>query len=132
MYHELAANPDIQNKLFAEISGIKTQLNGSALTCEMIPKMPYLDMVVCETLRRWPTVPVLERICNRPYVLVNSNDTKVELQTGDGVFIPTYALHMDAKYFPKPTRFDPERFSDENRHIIRAGTYLPFGMGPCK
>lgn len=132
MFHELAMNPDIQNKLFTEINDIKTQLDGSPLTYQMIPQMPYLDMVICETLRRWPTHPFLERICKRPYVLVNSNDTTVELQMGDSVCIPTYALHMDTKYFPKPNKFDPERFNDANRQLIRAGTYFPFGFGPCK
>lgn len=132
MFHELSLNPDIQNKLFIEISDLKAQLNGSPLTYEMIPQLPYLDMVVCETLRRWPTFAFFDRICNQPYVLVNSNETKVELQIGEGVTIPTYALHMDEKYFPKPIKFDPERFNDENRRLIRAGTYLPFGMGPRK
>lgn len=94
MFHELAMNPDIQNKLFIEINDMKAQLNGSSFTYEMIPKLPYLDMVVCETLRRWPTFAFFERTCNRPYVLVNSNDTKVELQKGDCVTIPTYGLHM--------------------------------------
>lgn len=93
MFHELAMNPDIQNKLFTEINDIKAQLNGSPSTYEMIPKMPYLDMVICETLRRWPTFAFFERFCNRPYVLVNINATKIELQIGDSLTIPAYALH---------------------------------------
>lgn len=99
MFHELAMHPDVQNKLYIEISDMKTQLNGSPLTYETIPKLPYLDMVVCETLRRWPTFAFFERVCNRPYVLANSNDTKVELQSGDSVTIPTYALHMVSSSF---------------------------------
>lgn len=39
-------------------------------------------------------------------------------------------FHLDEKYFPDPERFDPERFSDENKHSIQQGTYLPFGNGP--
>lgn len=46
-----------------------------------------------------------------------------------GIIIPTYALHMDREYYPKPLKFDPERFNDENRSSIRAGTYFPFGIG---
>lgn len=132
MFHELAMNPDIQKKLFTEINGVKIQLNGSPLTHEMLPKMPYLDMVICETLRRWPIFAFFERICNRPYVMINSNDTKVELQIGDSVTIPTYALHNDEAYFRKSIKFDPERFNDENRQQIRTGTYFPFGIGSSK
>lgn len=131
MFHELALNPDIQEKLFTEIDSIKKELNGSSLTYEMIPTMKYLDMVVSETLRRWCPIPFLERACNRPYVLENT-DGKVKLQAGDRIFVPTYALHMDDKYFRKPLKFDPQRFSEENKSSIRTGTYLPFGIGPCE
>lgn len=129
MFHELALNPDIQEKLFIEVSSIKKELNGSPLTYEMIPKMKYLDMCVNEALRRWCPIPFLERTCNRPYVLENA-DGKVKLQAGDGIYVPTYALHMDDKYFKKPLKFYPERFNEENKSSIRIGTYLPFGIGP--
>lgn len=132
MFHELAINPDIQQKIFTEITDIKAQLNGSALTHDMQSKMPYLDMVICETLRRWPTFAFFERICKRPYVIVNSNDTKVELQRGDFLIIPTYAIHNDENYYRKPIKFEPERFSQTNRQQIRAGTYFPFGMEPSE
>lgn len=131
MFHELAVNPDIQDKLFDEINSIKCSLHGSSLTYEMIPKMKYLDMVVCETLRRWCPIPFLKRTCKRPYVL-KDDDKQVELDVGDGIFVPTYALHMDGKYFQKSIKFNPERFSDENKVSIQSGTYLPFGISTRK
>lgn len=36
---------------------------------------------------------------------------------------------MDPNYFPNPKKFDPERFSDENKTSIDPFTYLPFGAG---
>lgn len=44
--------------------------------------------------------------------------------------IPIYGLHHDPKHFPDPEKFDPERFSEENKHNIAPNTYLPFGVGP--
>lgn len=44
--------------------------------------------------------------------------------------IPIYSLHRDGKYWENPLKFDPERFSDENKHKITSNTYLPFGNGP--
>ncbi|RZC39785.1 p450 domain containing protein [Asbolus verrucosus] len=44
--------------------------------------------------------------------------------------MPTYAIHRDSQYFPDPERFNPERFSEENKGNIRPYTYLPFGSGP--
>lgn len=37
---------------------------------------------------------------------------------------------MDPKYFPDPEKFDPYRFSDENKDKIQSGSFLPFGIGP--
>lgn len=37
---------------------------------------------------------------------------------------------MDSNYYPDPAKFDPERFSDENKISIDPFTYLPFGAGP--
>lgn len=84
MFHELAMNPDIQNKLFTEIEAINQQLCGQSLKYDSIPKMKYFDMVICETLRRWCPIPFLERTCSSPYTLEDSNGGKVELQIGDG------------------------------------------------
>lgn len=128
MFHELAMNPDIQDKLFSEIDQVKNDLNGSPLTFEMILEMKYLDMVLCETLRRWCPTPYLERTCKNSYILDDFNGVKVNLEVGESIFVPIYALHMDEKYFRKPIKFDPERFSDENKDKIQPGTYLPFGF----
>jgi cytochrome P450 family 9 len=47
----------------------------------------------------------------------------------DNIIIPIYSLHRDPQYYPDPDRFDPERFSDENKSKINPYTYLPFGTG---
>lgn len=44
--------------------------------------------------------------------------------------MPIYGIHHDPEYFPNPERFDPERFSDENKGKIKPYTYFPFGLGP--
>jgi cytochrome P450 family 6 len=39
-------------------------------------------------------------------------------------------LHHDPKYYPEPDRFDPERFSEEEKQKRHNYVYLPFGEGP--
>jgi len=41
-----------------------------------------------------------------------------------------YSIHRDPKYYPNPKKFDPERFSDENKDSINSAAYFPFGLGP--
>lgn len=46
------------------------------------------------------------------------------------MYLPTYAIQNDPKYFENPEKFDPERFSDENKDKIQPCTFFPFGVGP--
>ncbi|KAJ8965321.1 hypothetical protein NQ314_004215 [Rhamnusium bicolor] len=85
-----------------------------------------------ETQRKWPNFPVADRVCTKPYVIqaTSPDETPVQLEKGTVLWIPTFALHRDPKFYPNPEHFDPERFSDENKVNIKPYTYLPFGGGP--
>ncbi|XP_077285152.1 cytochrome P450 9e2-like [Arctopsyche grandis] len=129
--YEIATRPDIQKKLTKEIDNVlKTN---EKISYETLVKMKYLEMFICETLRFWPPVPGVDRVCVKPYSLPPPNDsvsTNFEINVGESVFLPILSLHKDAKYFPNPEKFDPERFSDENKSSINPFAYLPFGAGP--
>jgi cytochrome P450 family 6 len=89
--------------------------------------------VVCitETLRKYPIVPYLDRKCISDYELpISSDNGKVTLPGGVGVYIPVYAIHHDPQYYPEPETFDPERFTEEGVKSRPQFTYLPFGEGP--
>jgi len=87
--------------------------------------------VFTETLRKYPTVPFLDRISCSDYELPapNGNGTII-LPAGTGVYIPVYALHHDTTYHPEPGKFDPDRFTQENINSRPNYTYIPFGEGP--
>lgn len=124
--HELALNPDIQKNLQQEIDETTRKSNGK-LTYDDVMTMPYLDKVVSETLRKYPPVPVLNREVTQKYQVP---DTAWLLEKGTSVIIPVLALHYDPQYFPQPQRFDPERFSEEQKNSRHDFVYLPFGDGP--
>lgn len=129
--YELAVNPFIQDKLRKEVDLTLEECKGH-LTYEALLKMEYLDMVLSETLRKWPSGIASDRICVKPYIIQPEKDGEkpVHMQIGDIIMFPLYAVHRDAKFFPEPDRFDPERFSSENRSNILPGTFTPFGIGP--
>ena len=39
-------------------------------------------------------------------------------------------LHLDPAYWPEPNKFDPERFSSDNKGSIDPVTFQTFGGGP--
>lgn len=130
MAHELAINPDIQKQLREEVDEVREQLGNKPVTYEALQNMKYLDMVVSETLRKWPPVIAIDRHCTKSYVMETSEGKKVQLNPGDGLWFPIHSLHHDPQYYPNPGKFDPERFSEENKGNINPNTYLPFGIGP--
>lgn len=129
--YELAVDQEVQQKLYQEIYETDKLCNGK-LTYDELVKMKYLDMVVSETLRKWPPTPTTDRACTKNYVIPASKpgEKDVTIEKGTTVWFPIYGLHMDPQYYPDPTKFDPERFSDENKHKIKSGTFVPFGVGP--
>jgi cytochrome P450 family 6 len=82
---------------------------------------------ISETLRKYPPFPMILRKCSRDYTIP---DTQITLKKGVNVGIPILGLHNDPKYYPNPEKFDPERFSEENKRSRPAFTWLPFGEGP--
>jgi len=126
----LVDNSDIQKRVRDEMLTIQKQLNGSELTAETLRDMKYTDMVISEALRMCSIAPQLKRRATKPYTLTHSNGATVQVRPGEAVWMPAHTIQNDEQYYPNPTKFDPERFSDENKDSIQTGTYAPFGLGP--
>ncbi|XP_063698277.1 probable cytochrome P450 313a4 [Culicoides brevitarsis] len=120
----LAMHPEIQEKCFDELIK-KFPDEKMELTPENIKKLTYLDMVIKETMRLFPPIPVSAR--------QNMSD----LDVGDYVFpkdtilvLNIFKLHRDKELWGDDClQFNPEHFSPENiakRHIF---AFLPFTAG---
>ncbi|XP_032665477.1 uncharacterized protein LOC116841533 [Odontomachus brunneus] len=126
---EIAANPDVQEKLRLEID---TALeNSSDVTYEVINRLEYLDAVINETLRLYPSNFVLERVCEKDYELPPAlpNEKPFTIKKGINVWFPMYPLQRDEKYYDDPDKFRPERFLDNNIYH-NSPCFAPFGLGP--
>ncbi|XP_068002743.1 cytochrome P450 3A40-like [Melanerpes formicivorus] len=121
--YNLATHPDVQQQLQDEIDA--NLPNKATPTYSTLMQMEYLDMVVNECLRLFPTGGRIERVCKQT-VEING----VTIPKGMVVIIPAHVLHRDPDYWPEPDEFRPERFSKENKDCIDPYTFLPFGAGP--
>ncbi|XP_047529705.1 uncharacterized protein LOC125065894 [Vanessa atalanta] len=129
---ELALHPEVQDRLAKEIREHHAK-HGGKLNFNSIQNMTYMDMVISEVLRLWPPAIALDRICTKDYNMGKPNDNAEKdfiMRKGEVLWIPVWCFHHDPKYFPNPYKFDPERFSNENKHKINPMAYMPFGLGP--
>uniref|UniRef100_A0A1B6GTY8 Cytochrome P450 n=1 Tax=Cuerna arida TaxID=1464854 RepID=A0A1B6GTY8_9HEMI len=119
--YELAMNPAIQARLLEEVDSLRE------ISYDSITNLEYLDMVVDETLRKYPPVAFLVRESSQDYQIAG---TKIVIEKGTQVLISVQGLHYDPDLFADPERFIPERFSKENKVNIKPYSYMPFGEGP--
>jgi cytochrome P450 len=123
MFYELARHPAVAARLVEEQDSIlagcapePSQLMGSGL--------PYLEMVLDETLRKYPPAWVGPRRSIAPFELHNHT-------IAGNVFVNycSWASHHLPDVFPEPESFRPERFAPEAKAALPKGAYIPFGGG---
>ncbi|XP_019875568.2 probable cytochrome P450 6a14 [Aethina tumida] len=123
---ELSTRPDLQQKIRDEIHAV-LEKHDNKLTYDAIKDMTYLEQVIHESLRKYPPVPFLPRVCNKTYK-VPGTDFVIEKDTMVG--IPVLGIQNDPEIFPNPENFDPDRFSPENKAKRHQFSWIPFGEGP--
>lgn len=128
--YEIMVNTDVQDTMFEEISDMNKTLGGKAVKYESLQQLKYLDMVISEALRKWPPAPVVDRICNKDFTLKYDGDKEYTFHKDEVFWIPIVNFHHNPEYYTNPEKFDPERFSDENKGSINTSAYVPFGVGP--
>lgn len=87
-----------------------------------INEITYLDNIISESLRLFPTAWLIGRKATKTHRL-----GKFNMKKNHQVLIPLYSLHRDENVWEKPNEFIPERFQDKNYSKY---DYIPFGGGP--
>nr|QZM07469.1 cytochrome P450 monooxygenase CYP6TE1 [Lasioderma serricorne] len=124
--YELAEHQVVQDRLREEIREVLGR-HGGKITYDALQEMKYMTQVIEETLRKYPPLSFLNRVCTSDYKIPG---TQVTLVKGTKVLISVLGLQRDPEFFPDPEKFDPERFSEENKDKIVPYSYIPFGEGP--
>ena len=117
----LAEAPAVRSRLEAELAQVH---GGRRPTFADLPSLPYAAQVLDETMRLYPPVYGLGRLAERDVVLGG-----VTVPKGWTVAVNIYGMHHDARLFPDPERFDPDRMTAERREALPRSAYMPFGAG---
>ncbi|KFM58190.1 Cytochrome P450 4c3, partial [Stegodyphus mimosarum] len=123
--HMLGLHPEAQEKVFRELDDIFRDDPNRTATREDLTQMKYLECVIKETLRLYPSVPFIARELNDSIEV-----GKYKIPGGSVCFIFPWMLHRDPESFPEPEKFDPERFFPENSAGRHPYAYVPFSAGP--
>ncbi|GLH09722.1 Cytochrome P450 6j1 [Gryllus bimaculatus] len=120
----LGEHQDVQTKVAEELDAI---FDGSerAATMRDVQEMKYLERVVKEALRLYPSVPFVGRALPE-----DAHVAGHVLPAGAVVNLHIFHVHRDARNWPDPERFDPDRFLPENARGRHPYAYIPFSAGP--
>ncbi len=121
-WYLLAKNPDTAAKLREEVDQV---LGSRRIDVSDLPNLPYLEMVIKETLRLMPSVWAYAREAQRDMVIEG-----YPIKKGQAITISHIAMGRNPKYFEDPMEFRPERWTREFERSLPRGAYTPFAGGP--
>ena len=137
-WYLLSQNPEAETALHAELD---TVLAGRAPRLEDLPRLPYCEAVVNESMRLYPPAYVQGREATEDVTLGD-----YVVPQGMVVLFSQWVMHRDARYWSSPTAFRPERWLSGSAPLSPGSTlkrpstpegeplprfaYFPFGGGP--
>ncbi|MEP6707269.1 MAG: cytochrome P450, partial [Pyrinomonadaceae bacterium] len=118
----LSKNPAAEAKLHEELQAV---LGSRLPTGEDFPQLRYTEMVLAESMRLFPPAWAIGRLAVDDCEIGGYGVPARSL-----VLMSQYIMHRDARYFPEPEHFNPERWTPEARESRPQFSYFPFGGGP--
>ncbi|XP_067407697.1 cytochrome P450 4V2-like isoform X2 [Emydura macquarii macquarii] len=120
----LGCHPEAQKKVHRELDEVFGN-SDRPVTMDDLKKLHYLECVVKEALRLFPSVPFFARTTSED---CHIRGFKIPKRTE--VIVVPYVLHREPEIFPDPEEFRPERFFPENSSGRHPFAYVPFSAGP--
>ncbi|NEU82302.1 cytochrome P450 [Nostoc sp. UIC 10630] len=121
-WYLLSQTPEVEAQLHTELANI---LAGHTPTFADVEKLTYTQMILNETRRLYPTVWLVGRFVRQD---VSFGDNLIP--SDSIVLVSQRVTHHDARYFPDPERFHPERWTSEVVATRPKFSFFPFSAGP--
>ncbi|HVS34011.1 MAG TPA: cytochrome P450 [Gemmataceae bacterium] len=120
-WYLLAQNPPVYDALQAELASV---LGARPPTPADLPRLPYTERVVMETMRLYPAAYMMGRQAVAACDLGGHR-----LPAGATVLMAQWLMHRDKRWFDEPERFHPDRWADGLAKRLPKFAYFPFGGG---
>jgi cytochrome P450 len=101
-------------------------LGTRAATYDDLPALGYVRQILEEAMRLYPPGGLMTRTAQADDLL----PVGVEVERGDTIILPVYALHRHRALWDEPDVFDPDRFEPARAKARHRYAYLPFSAGP--
>ncbi len=123
-WHLLAANPEAEARLHAEVDAV---VGDRLPTAADYPRLPYTRAVVAESMRLYPPAWTVGREPLEDFAAGG-----YRIPAGSVVMMSPWVVHRDPRWWPDPERFDPGRWTPEAEAALPRFAYFPFGGGVRK
>jgi cytochrome P450 len=120
-WYLLSQNPEAEARWREELRRV---LGDRVPTIEDLPALRYTEMVLAESMRLFPPAWGIGRRALRDVTLGG-----FAIRKGAILALSPYIVHRDARFWPDPLRFDPDRFTPEAKAARPRFAYFPFGGG---
>ncbi|XP_065368964.1 probable cytochrome P450 313a4 [Calliphora vicina] len=123
----LAMHPEYQQYAYEEVINILPDDDNTDITLEQVDQLMYLEMVLNETLRVCPVVPmVFRKVSNEDLTLSNG----LTLPVGQIISIDLFSLHRRKDIWgTKADDFNPDNFLPSNVNARHPFSFIPFTKG---
>jgi cytochrome P450 len=118
----LSRHPAIAAQARDELARV---LGGRSPGPDDVPALPYVTMVLAESMRLYPPAWTIGRRALAEWEVAGFTVTE-----GSLILASPWVTHRDPRWWPDPARFDPLRFTDEAKASRPRFAYYPFGAGP--
>ncbi|CAG8563659.1 4068_t:CDS:1 [Ambispora leptoticha] len=119
----IAKHRDVYLKMREEILNVYGTLDNPDLTFESYEKLKYIEAVIYEGIRIFPTVQTIPRTA-----IEDVEFDGLTIKADTTVYTDLKALSNNPKYFKDSENFNPDRFLVDKESMVKY-TYLPFGNG---
>ncbi|GAB0100689.1 Cytochrome P450 [Sergentomyia squamirostris] len=121
----LAMHQDMQQKAYEEIKSIIPK-TGDDVKYDDLGQLDYVERCLKETMRLFPTVPLVARKADAPFKL-----DKYTIPAGTHIVISVMEMQRNPEYWgPNAEKFNPDNFLPENFEKVHPYAYVPFSAGP--